>query len=70
MKNNTALNELRLQAGAIYAHWINGNKQHARAMLNQVPKERLVFVATVCTLVAVNENQQYAWAQFVREAAQ
>ncbi|RMH22114.1 MAG: hypothetical protein D6698_01775 [Gammaproteobacteria bacterium] len=61
----TLTSALRDQATAIYNSWINGHKQTAEAMLNQVPRERIAYVVFTMAVLAIHDGDQYAFSRFI-----
>lgn len=67
MENETVIHELKSLISRIYHQWVNGNKSTARAMINQVPKDRLAYIVFCLSNVAVVDRQYREMETFFRE---
>lgn len=61
---------LRQQAASIYSHWKQGNKLTARAMMHQIPPQRIAQVVFTMTMLAVSEGDQHAFSRFIEGLTQ
>ena len=67
MTDPKSLSELRMNGAGIYSIWKQGGKETAAVLIKIVPREHLPYVIMTATVLAVHEQCQFRWSQFIGE---